>query len=212
MNDKLWTVKKNRYSKKLRIFHSEENLSSFLDYLATSSILTEATVTLYNKREIYDGASYLKMKERAYKLNHTLDNISELEKNIINLMSYLEANNFSDKKIYKRLKSLKMLPNKFKGKNFVFDERLGERISDDVIATCHLCKKAKCDNHYHCKNQICHTLFIGCADCLEKKKGYCGFKCAQVDKLPENLKKPYAKYYNKYIRKRRQFVKTRLVS
>jgi|AntRauTorckE6833_2_1112554.scaffolds.fasta_scaffold00024_88 hypothetical protein len=115
MNDKLWTVKKNRYSKKLRIFHSEENLSSFLDYLATSSILTEATVTLYNKREIYDGASYLKMKERAYKLNHTLDNISELEKNIINLMSYLEANNFSDKKIYKRLKSLKMLPNKFKG-------------------------------------------------------------------------------------------------
>jgi len=104
------------------------------------------------------------------------------------------------------------LPNKFKGKNFVFDERLGERISDEVIATCHLCKKAKCDDHYHCKNQICHTLFIGCADCLEKKKGYCSFKCALVDKLPENLKKPYAKYYNKYIRKRRQFVKTRLVS
>jgi UPF0176 protein len=102
------------------------------------------------------------------------------------------------------------LPNKFRGKNFVFDERLGERISDEVIAKCHLCRKVKSDTHYHCKNQICHTLFIGCDKCLEKKKGYCSFKCTQVDKLPENLKKPYAKYYNKYLRKRKQFVKTRL--
>ena len=104
------------------------------------------------------------------------------------------------------------LPNKFKGKNFVFDERLGERISDEIIATCHLCREAKSDTHYHCKSQICHTLFIGCSDCVEKKQGYCSFKCSQVDRLPDSLKKPYAKYYNKYIRKRRQFVKTRLVA
>ena len=105
----------------------------------------------------------------------------------------------------------KNLPNKFKGKNFVFDERLGERISDDVIAKCHLCKHEKVDNHYHCKNQICHTLFISCDNCLDKKSGYCSWKCQQVDKLPAHVKKKLARYYNKYIRKRQTFKKTRLV-
>ncbi len=102
------------------------------------------------------------------------------------------------------------LENKFKGKNFVFDERLGERISDEVISTCHLCKKAKSDAHYHCKNQICHTLFIGCDDCVEKRQGYCSRVCAQVDKLPQRYKKTLARWYNLYIRKRKPFQKTRL--
>ena len=104
------------------------------------------------------------------------------------------------------------LENKFKGKNFVFDERLGERISDEVIATCHLCKKTKCDNHHHCKNEICHTLFIGCADCLQKRKGYCSKKCELIDKLPKKQKKVLARWYNKYVRKRKPFVKTKLAS
>jgi UPF0176 protein len=78
----------------------------------------------------------------------------------------------------------KGLANKFKGKNFVFDERLGERINDEVIATCHLCKETKSDDHYHCQNQICHTLFISCDDCLEKKSGYCSYGCQLVDKFP----------------------------
>lgn len=106
----------------------------------------------------------------------------------------------------------KGLENKFKGKNFVFDERLGERISDEIISTCHLCKKTKSDTHYHCQNQICHTLFIGCDFCIEKKGGYCSWGCAQVDKLPASTKKILARYYNLYIRKRRPFQKTRLVA
>jgi UPF0176 protein len=106
----------------------------------------------------------------------------------------------------------KGLENKFKGKNFVFDERLGERISEEIISTCHLCKKTKSDTHYHCKNQICHTLFIGCDDCIEKKGGYCSWGCAQVDKLPENSKRAIARYYNLYVRKRRPFQKTKLVA
>lgn len=36
------------------------------------------------------------------------------------------------------------LPVRFIGKNFVFDERMGERISNDVIAHCHQCG-APCD-------------------------------------------------------------------
>ncbi len=105
----------------------------------------------------------------------------------------------------------KNLPNKFKGKNFVFDERLGERISDEIISTCHICRAAKSDTHYHCRNQICHSLFIGCDDCVEKKHGYCSFGCELVDKLPEKTKKTMARLYNQFIRKRRPFQKTRLV-
>jgi len=102
------------------------------------------------------------------------------------------------------------LENKFQGKNFVFDERLGERIGEDIISTCHLCKTEKSDTHYHCKNQICHTLFIGCERCVEKKNGYCSFVCRQVDKLPAKTKKTVARHYNLRIRKRKPFQKTRV--
>jgi UPF0176 protein len=102
------------------------------------------------------------------------------------------------------------LENKFKGKNFVFDERLGERISDEIIATCHLCKKTKCDTHYHCKNQICHTMFIGCEKCLEERSGYCSWSCKQIDKLPPQYKKTLARWNNEYIRRRKPFTKTPL--
>jgi UPF0176 protein len=102
------------------------------------------------------------------------------------------------------------LENKFKGKNFVFDERLGERVGDEIISTCHLCQKTKSDTHYHCKNQICHTLFIGCDGCIKKGGGYCSAKCRLVDKLPAKTKKIIARYYNQLIRKRQKFEKTRL--
>jgi UPF0176 protein len=103
------------------------------------------------------------------------------------------------------------LENKFKGKNFVFDERLGERVGDEIIATCHLCDKTKCDTHHHCANQICNVLFIGCDGCIEKGQGYCSATCRLVDKLSAPQKKVYARYYNKFIRKRQKFAKTRLV-
>lgn len=102
------------------------------------------------------------------------------------------------------------LENKFKGKNFVFDERLGERVGDEIISTCHLCNKTKSDTHYHCQNQICHELFLGCAECIEKKRGYCSWRCRQVDKLPAKQKKVLARVYNEKVRKRKPFVKTRL--
>lgn len=102
--------------------------------------------------------------------------------------------------------------NKFLGKNFVFDERLGERIGNEIISHCHLCKIEKSDTHYHCKNQICHNLFLGCAGCIEKKKGYCGFWCQQVDKLSPSVKKTIARYYNELIRKHGKFEKTKLAN
>jgi predicted sulfurtransferase len=93
------------------------------------------------------------------------------------------------------------LENKFQGQNFVFDERMGERIAEEIISTCHLCKAEKSDTHYHCQNQIYQMLFIGCDSCVAKKKGYCTFLCCQLDKLPDSTKKILARHYNLKMRK-----------
>jgi len=111
---------------------------------------------------------------------------------------------------YARQVEEKKLPNKFRGKNFVFDERMGERISDEVIAHCHLCAKEKCDEHIHCKNQACHVLFICCDTCKAKKKGYCSYKCMTFDKLPTSVKKLLTR--NNHKKKLEQFKKHRLRS
>lgn len=76
------------------------------------------------------------------------------------------------------------LPVRFIGKNFVFDERMGERISDEVIAHCHQCGKA-CDSHTNCLNDGCHLLFIQCPGCAEKFDGCCSEACQEEHKLPE---------------------------
>lgn len=76
------------------------------------------------------------------------------------------------------------LPNKFRGKNFVFDERLGERISDEVISQCHQCGKP-CDTHTNCANEGCHLLFIQCEECAAKYNGCCSEACTNVLALPE---------------------------
>ncbi|MEZ4985599.1 MAG: rhodanese-related sulfurtransferase [Saprospiraceae bacterium] len=76
------------------------------------------------------------------------------------------------------------LENKFIGKNFVFDERLGERISSDVVAHCHQCG-TPCDTHTNCANAACHILFIQCPDCAARYHHCCSTKCAEFIALPE---------------------------
>lgn len=82
----------------------------------------------------------------------------------------------------------KGLENKYIGKNFVFDERLGERISDDVIAQCHQCGKP-CDTHTNCKNIACNLLFIQCEECASKNEGCCSDECHDIIHLPEDVQK-----------------------
>jgi UPF0176 protein len=82
----------------------------------------------------------------------------------------------------------KGLENKFKGKNFVFDSRLAEKISDDVLSNCHQCGNA-CDTHTNCENRACHLLFIQCEACREKFSGCCGEECQEISKLPEDVQK-----------------------
>ncbi|MGE0566308.1 MAG: rhodanese-related sulfurtransferase [Bacteroidia bacterium] len=75
------------------------------------------------------------------------------------------------------------LESKFKGVNFVFDERIGERITNDVLSTCHQCGKP-CDTHVNCKNDDCHLLFIQCEECANKMDGCCTNQCKNIYHLP----------------------------
>ena len=83
---------------------------------------------------------------------------------------------------YTRQTKEKNLENKFLGKNFVFDHRRSERISDDVISNCHQCG-ASCDEHVNCSNQACHLLFIQCPSCQEKMDTCCSPGCQEIASL-----------------------------
>ncbi len=72
---------------------------------------------------------------------------------------------------------------KFLGKNFVFDHRLGERITDDIISQCHQCG-TPCDNHTNCANDACHLLFIQCDDCKAVMENTCSSECLEIIHLP----------------------------
>lgn len=86
----------------------------------------------------------------------------------------------------------KNLDNHFIGKNFVFDERLGERVTEDIIAICHQCGKS-CDDHTNCKNSACHLLFIQCTECAEKYEGCCTEACREYIHLPEEKQREIRK-------------------
>jgi UPF0176 protein len=75
------------------------------------------------------------------------------------------------------------LQSKFIGKNFVFDQRLGERITNDVVSNCHQCGKP-CDTHTNCANDGCHLLFIQCEDCAAAMENCCSASCQETIHLP----------------------------
>lgn len=107
-------------------------------------------------------------KASAYLKHHGFKDVNQLYGGIIEYAKEVKA---------------KKLPSKFIGKNFVFDERLGERITDEIISRCHQCGKL-CDKHKNCANDACHLLFIQCDECAEKFEKCCSQKCQSVIHLP----------------------------
>ncbi len=93
---------------------------------------------------------------------------------------------------YTRQVREKNLENKFLGKNFVFDHRRGERISEDVVANCHQCGKP-CDTHVNCANEACHLLFIQCKDCAGAMDNCCSDPCKEIYALPYETQKKLRK-------------------
>src|SRR5690606_22153348 len=84
------------------------------------------------------------------------------------------------------------IENRFIGKNFVFDERRGERITEDVIACCHQCGEPA-DTHTNCANESCHLLFIQCDSCQTKMHNTCSEECYEIVQLPEEEQKALRK-------------------
>jgi UPF0176 protein len=120
-------------------------------------------------------------KASAYMLHNGFKNVYHLEGGIINY-----ANKIKEDK----------LPNKFHGKNFVFDDRLGERITDEVIAKCHQCGEPA-DTHTNCLNDGCHLLFIQCESCKEKMQGCCSAACKEIYVMPLDAQKELRKGIDK---------------
>lgn len=107
-------------------------------------------------------------KASAYYKHKGFKQVYQLEGGIIEYTRQVQKNN---------------LENKFMGKNFVFDHRRSERISDDVIAQCHQCGKP-CDTHVNCVNEACHLLFIQCEECASKMDNCCSDHCKEINALP----------------------------
>ena len=108
-------------------------------------------------------------KASAYMMHHGFKNVFHLEGGIINYANQIKEVG---------------LESQFKGKNFVFDDRLGEKITEDIISKCHQCG-APCDTHTNCKNDGCHLLFIQCPSCAETYAGCCTQACTDIVHLPE---------------------------
>ncbi len=94
-------------------------------------------------------------KASAFMLHKGFKNVFHLEGGIIHYINQVRE---------------KGLANKFHGKNFVFDQRLGERVTEEIIARCHQCG-LPADTHVNCANDACHLLFIQCDVCNEKMEG-----------------------------------------
>jgi len=107
-------------------------------------------------------------KASAYFKHKGFENVYQLEGGIIEYTRQVKAEG---------------LESKFIGKNFVFDHRLGERITDDIVSQCHQCG-APCDVHTNCLNEGCHLLFIQCDSCKGKMQGCCSTECVDVIHLP----------------------------
>ena len=112
-------------------------------------------------------------KASSYLIKDGFKNVSQLKGGIIQYANDIKKH---------RVKS------KFIGKNFVFDNRLGEKITDDMIGYCHQCSN-DADNHQNCNNQSCHILFIQCENCHKKYEGCCSENCRKFNLLPKEEQK-----------------------
>ena len=121
-----------------------------------------------NKILLYCTGGIRCEKASAFLRHHGFEDVNQLNGGIIH---------------YARQVNAEGLESQFIGKNFVFDDRMGERITDDIVSTCHQCGNPS-DRHVNCANDDCHLLFIQCKSCSEKTKGCCTPQCTEIFSLP----------------------------
>ena len=132
-------------------------------------------------------------KASSFLINEGIEDVKQLKGGIIQYAHDIKKNGIKSKYI---------------GKNFVFDERRGERISEDIISQCHQCG-APYDTHINCINEACHLLFIQCESCQEKMNQCCSSRCKEIIALPIEKQRKLRKGFinsNKIFKKGRSEV------
>ena len=158
------------------IGHFDGAITPDVDTFRDSLPLIEKDLQSYKKDKnivMYCTGGIRCEKASAYFKYKGFENVYQLEGGIVEYTRQVKAQN---------------LENKFRGKNFVFDQRRAEQISDEVIAVCHQCGTA-CDTHVNCANEACHLLFIQCPTCAEAHNNCCSENCSNIVQLPEDQQK-----------------------
>lgn len=85
----------------------------------------------------------------------------------------------------------------WKGKLFVFDDRLVIPLSEDKapISCCEHCNTPN-DVYYNCANMDCNKLFLCCPNCLKEHKGCCSCECEAQKRIRpyQESAKPFRKW------------------
>lgn len=116
-------------------------------------------------------------KASAYLRHHGFSNVGQLHGGIIDYARQIKAEG---------------LTSKYKGQNFVFDGRLAERITDDVVSTCTQCGTPN-DRITNCKQHCCNLLLVQCDACATKYANCCSPGCREIHTLPEEVQKQWRK-------------------
>ena len=158
----------------------------------TSRELLPAVKKMLNGREsdpilFYCTGGIRCEKASSYLIKNGFKNVSQLNGGIIQYAHEVQE---------------KGIRSKFRGKNFVFDERMGESITDDVIGKCHQCN-APADSHIDCGNDACHILFIQCEKCNTTYDGCCSKECKEFSSLPIEEQRVLRKDPQKVVSKSR---------
>ena len=130
--------------------------------------LVKKILNAKNKLLLYCTGGIRCEKASAFLKYHNFEDINQLEGGIISYIHQVKTKN---------------LECKFKGKNFVFDSRMGENITDDIISKCHQCE-APSNRHTNCNNQACHILFIQCEECDISFNNCCSKECSEIAAKP----------------------------
>ena len=188
---------RNYYESEVGHFHN----AILPDVERSQELLPEVKSLLQNNEDkevlLYCTGGIRCEKASSYLLHHGFKDVKQLKGGIIQYAQDVKTENINSK---------------FIGSNFVFDQRLEERITDDIISKCHQCGNSS-DTHTDCLNQACHILFIQCEKCREKFKGCCSLECQDFAALPIEEQRVLRKDPKKVISKTRNSVsgKPRLI-
>lgn len=167
-NDTIVIDMRNHYE--TEVGHFEKAVTPDVDTFRDSLPIIEEMLEPHREKNVlmYCTGGIRCEKASAYFKHKGFENVYQLEGGIIKYAQDIKA---------------KGLENRFRGKNFVFDERLGERISEEIISNCHQCGKP-CDTHTNCQNVACNLLFLQCEECSTEHEGCCSSECKDIIHLP----------------------------